>query len=670
MIRYMIMIVAGISCYIVSTAFHYSNIKEEPALIYESDTARKTKLHYAAGNLALMIEADTQYPNITRLGWDTEGTLREKINLLKKPVHLRLSKKKESFESVAHLTKSDGLSIRYDFDLPGQQWLKWEINTGEGKMRMRIATSRRITTILDKIEIVFPFDPSIAVTGIISTNWKDGKFLLPAILSAPDMGQLLVTCKEVPSLRGRVEGSRPEKWINAVFELMPSATEQEYNIEFSPVILPMPGGFEDVNRWKAARRGWFNLIQLSCGASGGSNNVAGVWANNTLSDPVSSLVYLLGDATLLVPELAPGISMKDILQHTLEYWINEKTNDEGLVTYTARGTPGREKQPDEAALEKINPSQNQNVMDANPSVLIGAWCYMSVAKDKAWLQKYIGRLEFIAQYMSNRDTDNDGLIESKQNGNSGSRMKYRNPDCAFDCYSSGHKNAYINILAYRAWMAMADLEKQLGRSEKVQLYNENAERLQKAFFKTFYNPASGWLGWWKSEDGILHDINTNVATCMAIVYGLIDHDTGRQMLQRYWTALEATGFNRFDLGVPLNIKPVPKEDMEHYSAFQQFLNGGCTVFNTAVLIDACYMVGMTAQADMILDKMLQRQQAGAFPNGGGFQNGFVDKMGFGAEVFDWSGNPAGYEGHLIYNWSFLHSVLFKEEAFRRLRIFY
>jgi hypothetical protein len=70
---------------------------------------------------------------------------------------------------------------------------------------------------------------------------------------------------------------------------------------------------------------------------------------------------------------------------------------------------------------------------------------------------------------------------------------------------------------------------------------------------------------------------------------------------------------------------------------------------------------------MILDSMLHRQQSGVFANGGGFQNGFVDKMGYGAEVFDWSGNPAGYEGHLIYNWSFLHSVLYREPSFRRLR---
>ena len=133
------------------------------------------------------------------------------------------------------------------------------------------------------------------------------------------------------------------------------------------------------------------------------------------------------------------------------------------------------------------------------------------------------------------------------------------------------------------------------------------------------------------------------------------------MLQRYWKALEATGFNRFDLGVPICLHPVPREEMEHYTDFQQFLNGGCCVVNTAYTIDALYKVGMTQQADLILDAMLKRQKDGVYQNGGGFQNGFVDKMGYGAEVFDWKGGTAGYEGHLVYCWNFLHSLLRKDE---------
>ena len=72
---------------------------------------------------------------------------------------------------------------------------------------------------------------------------------------------------------------------------------------------------------------------------------------------------------------------------------------------------------------------------------------------------------------------------------------------------------------------------------------------------------------------------------------------------------------------------------------------------------------------MILDAMLKRQEEGVFPNGGGFQNGVVNRLPFGAEYFQWDGTtPAGYEGHLVYSWTFLHAIFLREPQFRE-RIF-
>ena len=370
---------------------------------------------------------------------------------------------------------------------------------------------------------------------------------------------------------------------------------------------------------------------------------------------------MLGDATLLVPELAPGVTMPPILRRSIEYFIDYKTTDYGMVGYTAGGIPAAEddKGDPDPNDKDYNPGKHQTVMDSNPSVIIGAWSYIKVTGDMSWLKRRIKDLEFIAQYMENRDIDGDGLIESRQSGNNGSRPP-RNPDTAWDCYSSGHKNAYINILAFRAFHALADLEKQLGKKDQEQKYRQRAENLKAIFLKTFYNEETGWLGWWRSKDGELHDIYSDVPTSLAVTHGILGLEEGKEMLTRYWNALEATGFNRFDLGVPICLRPVPHEEMEHYTEFQQFLNAGCCVSNTAYTLDALYTVGMTQQANLILDAMLKRQKEGIFPNGGGFQNGFVDRMGYGAEVFDWKGNPAGYEGHLVYCWAFIHSMLRQE----------
>ena len=476
---------------------------------------------------------------------------------------------------------------------------------------------------------------------------------------------MLLTSVENQEITGYTEGSRPEGWVRVKIGLPVPTKKSTINLRFTPVILPVPDGYKDEKRWAAARRGWFNLIQQSCGSSGGGKEVAGVWANNVLSDPVSSFLYMLSDATLLVPELAPGVTMPPILRRAIEYFIDHKTTDYGMVGYTAGGTPATEgdKGDPDPNDKNYNAGKHQMVMDSNPSVIIGAWSYVKASSDTNWLKQRIKDLEFIAHYIEKRDIDGDGLIESRQSGNNGSRPP-RNPDTAWDCYSSGHKNAYINALVYRAFNNLADLEKQLGDNKKEQKYHQRAEKLKASFLKTFYNPETGWLGLWKSKDGKLHDIYSDVPTSLAVTSGIISKEEGKEMLQRYWKALEATGFNRFDLGVPICLRPVPRQEMEHYTEFQQFLNGGCCVSNTTYTLDAFYTVGMTQQADMILDAMLKRQKDGVFPNGGGFQNGFVDHMGYGAEVFDWKGGTAGYEGHLVYCWSFLHSMLRKEFALR------
>jgi hypothetical protein len=618
-------------------------------------------------SLQLNVEANKDSAQIIKLGWDTEGTGRDTINLLKSPAELCLSKANQILKPKITSKIVDNKTIQYKYSFHANKQLTWEIAVRDGELRMQVLSNNDLTAEVDKIELLFPFNPRKVVTSIISSNWTtDGKFRLPVILSAPDIGQLLCTSIENREITGYTEGSRSKGWIRVKIELLVPDKKSAINLKFTPVILPAPRGYSDEKRWEAARRGWFNLIQLSCGASGGGKEVIGVWANNVLSDPVSSLLYMLGDATLFVPELAPGVTMPPILRRSIEYFIDHKTTDYGMVGYTAGGTPAAENDKGDPDPNDKNyrPGKHQTVMDSNPSVIIGAWSYVKASGDTSWLKNRIKDLEFIAGYMENRDVDGDGLIESRQSGNNGSRPP-RNPDMAWDCYSSGYKNAYINELAFRAFNDLANLEKQLGNVNMEQNYKQHADKIKSAFLKTFYNPETGWLGWWKSKDGILHDIYSDVPTSLAVSSGIIGKEDGKKMLQLYWKALEASGFKRFDLGVPTNIRPIPREEMEEYFDFHKFLNGGCCVSNTAYLLDAMYIVGMTQQADMILDAMLKRQKEGAFANGGGFQNGFVDRMGYGAEVFDWEGGTAGYEGYLVYCWNFLHSMLRKEPALRQ-----
>jgi hypothetical protein len=141
--------------------------------------------------------------------------------------------------------------------------------------------------------------------------------------------------------------------------------------------------------------------------------------------------------------------------------------------------------------------------------------------------------------------------------------------------------------------------------------------------------------------------------------------------------METAGFKRFDLGVPITLDPVPRQDYlmgldrcgvpkkeDGTDTFGQYLNGGCLVNDAVYFITALNIVGEHAKADRILNAMLERQQRGVFPNGGGFQNGVVDAYPQGAEFYTWDGKTTGYEGHLTYSFSFLQAVLLRESKFR------
>jgi len=602
---------------------------------------------------ALRLKALDNAPVVVELGWDTEGGDRAKHNVLRSPLQLSVklgdtTRRAEEFKTRRETL--EGNSLRYQINVKPDTTLFWELRTDQGSLSMHLNLRGESAAKVGGLRLTFPFNPRLTATTVISAEHaKNGKLRLPAIISAPDLGQMLLSCPKYPDLPARLAGNRAEGWVNLTLEL-PPPDRSGYSLAFSPLVLPCPTGLEDQSRWPLARRGWFNFLQVNAQSRG-----AGVWANNVISNPVSSTVFWLGDHVLLLPELAPGVSLSPFLRRTLEFWLHDAIAPDGRIYYTENG-------------------KHATMMDPYPAVLIGVWCYVKVSDDTAWLARQIEGLERAARYLEQRDVDGDGLVESPQSGNRGTHAF---GDTAWDTYSSGHKNAYVNALAYRGFRCLADLAKRLGRADRGKHYDALADRLKSSYSETFYNPATGWLGWWRSQDGFLHDVCSDVPTSMAVMYGLVSKEQGKRMLDAYWRELTKTTFDRFDLGVPLNIKPIHRDDQykqfggtkeDGSETFGKYLNGGCCVSNTYWFLVANYAVGNEQRADKILDAMLKRQHEGVFPNGGGFQNGVVNRMPDGAEFFDWDGNTCGYEGHLVYSWMFLQAVLLREPQFRE-RVF-
>jgi hypothetical protein len=512
------------------------------------------------------------------------------------------------------------------------------------------------------LRLLFPFDPKVTSTTVLPSDWlDDGTFRLPAVLNAPDWGPMLLAEKFGRAVIGRLEGSRSAKIVDLMLELPSISPGAPLTLTLTTLLLPSPLGLRDTSLWLAARRGWLNALQ-PCARWGEQGKPfsapPGILGNNVISDPASVSIWFYADQVFFVPEPAPGISLMPLVRRTIDYWLDHRMRRDAAGRLTG---------------EITGYWDYGNFLDANASPLMAAWDYVELTGDLAWLEHRIERLELVADFLARRDIDGDGFVEATQSGNRGTLVQPNRSDAWWDALNCGHKDGYTNALIYRAWRSLADLERKLGRTEKASEYARLADRLKAVYSKILYNPKTGWLAWWKSRDGELHDYASPTLNGLAIEYGLVEPRLARQILKRLWKKMAEAGFTRFDLGVPPMLVPVRRSDYLQPDAigipkledgtdtFGWYMNGGITAGHVLHFLMAHYVLGdngLAERADRVLAAMLERQKRGEF------QNGVRDAGGEGIDWTDWQGKPTGYEGYLADSFRFLQAILLREPEFR------
>jgi len=603
-------------------------------------------------------------PGFSFLSWDTEGNVQTKLNLLRDGAGATFQvetngKWVDGGPFVVGTNAADG---SVDLGAGGKAALRWTARTNGSGMVWSLANKGSSGTI-SRIRITLPFNPRMAATTVLPSRWlpPDG-FALPAVLSAADFGQLLIRQSGTPAVTGRFTGSRPKGVIDVAFEIPVPPAGETITLEFSPWQLPLPKGVDEAT-WKSIRRGWWNVYEpcvfgegLACFPTA-EKAPAGVLANNPISDPVSCLYAFIADHALLVNELAPGISAEYILRHSVEWWLDRRTDAAGTV---------------------VGYAEIRDMLDAPPSILVAAWACTELSGDPQWAAARIAQLEKIAEYLASRDVDHDGILESPKSGNANTLHNPERGATAWDTINSGHKEMYVNTLAYRAFCCMADLEKRLKRTDKAERYAGLAGKLREAFFRTFYSPDKKLLSWWISADGQRHDYWAPGIIGLPIAYGLVPEKEGKQMLTLFHAKIKESGFTRLDLGLPCVLTPVRRADYlygvgpecgspsreDGSDTFHRYLNGGCLVNDQIHWLNAHFRLGQKESVQPQLAAMLARQGKPVFPNGGSFQNGIINRAGEGAEFFDWEGKTSGYEGHLVYSFFFLQAVLMQQDGHR------
>ncbi len=464
--------------------------------------------------------------------------------------------------------------------------------------------------------VVLEFDPHLCYATLLGRINSDGSVRLPALLHLPDQGTFRITATDWKGAALGYDARRLGKGYVRV-TLPPATSERrqvEYRWEVAAIYPPLAAADGDP-RFNGFRRNWLDILQL--------NPRLRALANHAGSDTCAFCYYEYADIARYSPPLAEGLAALDLVRQSLDRVLD------GMPAYGM---------PDYVLFDgDYAPALRwfrEAAADTYPSLLITAADYVDGSRDKAWLAKNYAGIRQWAEKMLATDRSGSGLIEYIESGNSGSwppRLTHR-PSNWWDAIGFGHQDAYANALAYRALGGMERLAATLGKTADADRYRAAAGKLRAAYFKTFYNPASGVLAGWKSADGQLHDYYFLWVNGIAIHYGLVPRDRANAIMDRLLAKMKAVGYDRFDLGLPGNLIPVPRRDyvdLDHRwgagqkedgsDGFQIYQNGGTSACFAYFTLAALYDLGRREEADRILFPMLDALEKGEFqgfgPNG-------------------------------------------------------
>jgi hypothetical protein len=281
-------------------------------------------------------------------------------------------------------------------------------------------------------------------------------------------------------------------------------------------------------------------------------------------------------------------------------------------------------------------------------LVISAWYVVRTVGGVEQLRPWLEPLECLANHIA-AQFGPDGLIYHHGRGN-----------MWFDTYNMQGADAYSNAADYRAFRCMTDLETLAGRPDMARRYQEDADLLEKVYFKSFYNPETGVLAGWRSQDGKLHDYMFPWVNGFAICQRLVPPDKARAILQVLLTKLDNIGFHSYPLGLPTNLTPMsPSDYVPHTSGapkradgtdtWQVYMNGGATPAFEYYMIQALYQTGQYDAAERLLWPLMESFEKGTF-NAGIQLPKQKQRNPVGSAFYRWDGSHGAGEGYLPENW--------------------
>ena len=280
------------------------------------------------------------------------------------------------------------------------------------------------------------------------------------------------------------------------------------------------------------------------------------------------------------------------------------------------------------------------------TTLIALYDYLLTTNDWDFIRKYIPSIQRLVSGILATDTDHDGIFEDPFNGN---RMREdRESLIWWDNFAFGHKDAYVNLLAYRALSNVKNIYEALNMTEDVRMVSAALTKFQKVFHQTFFNPGTGVYAGWISQDGKVHDYMFTFISAMAINLDLVKKEEAGKILLLMLNKMKEIGYDGV-YGIPgplISVAPDDNIKWEPMAKWGQYENGGLCGQTAYHFIQALYHTGMREEADKILFAMMNTFEKEYTHSG--LNPGYVESV-------DWrtkEGRPCGYN-YLADNYYFL-----------------
>jgi len=566
-------------------------------------------------------------PQVTLLSWDSVGAGKLEANLLRagEDGGMQLTSGTPVFSPPVRARPSpverEGNVVRYRVEFPDGNRARWEIRVEAKRVTTAVGWGAQAGGALKTppaIRCAFDLGVSSVAPLANPLPGPPGPLPLPCLLHGGRNGTILL--RRTDGGPAALDGAG--RWDASVFSPAHRRADRLYVLSAGDARWELALSVERIEplvelvaaepRLKLLSRHWINGFQY--------RPDVGLLANNIVSDPCANCVFLQSSLAAFTPPLPGGVEAIQLVRASVDRWLF------GIEGY----------------------GNSEPFMDGVPSLVMAAWDVIRVTGDRELLARWLPILEKRAALWKSRDSDGNGLFEATLSGNRGD---WHGPCNGWDCINFGHEDAYSLSLGYLALRRLADLERLAKRLREAEIYDRDADRIRAAFVPTFLNPKTGILAGWKSRDGELHDYWFTFINGQAIALGLVPDELANKIMDRILAKIKEVGYTRFDLGLPWQLVPVPKNDYlagaavriggstkeDGSDGFQNFVNGGAHA-QSYMFIQALYQLGRRAEADKLLWPMMATHAAG------GFQNG----IGNGGELTRWDGTPSGYEGFLSH----------------------